>query len=239
MKKAFYCATLLLLAGSTGFAQSNVTVTPGANDKQSQLFAGDVSTYEPEDSYSLPWGRIMEDNILWKKRVWRDIDAHNDANKPMMGGNAAAGNLATILANGFFTGAYKAYSAQDDRFTTPLTKEQFIALLTPGSQGVNPAEITKYRIKEDWLFLASEKKMVVRIVGIAPVRVVTDAQGKATEQPLFWLYYPDTRNFLAQQKVIDNEHPFVLNWDQLFETRQFSSKIDKVTDTRVPPSEQK
>ncbi len=220
MKKAIFGAALLLLTGNALIAQNSVPVVV-ANARQQKLFAQEVSTYKPEDSYSLPWPRIMENDIAWKKRVWRDIDARKPENRSF-------DKLTAVLVDGFFKGAYKAYSAATDRFNTELTKEQFISLLTPGSQGFNPATITKFRIKEDWLYILSEDRLVVRMVGIAPVREVVGPDGKVTSQPVFWLYYPDTRNFLAQQKVVSKEKPYILNWDNLMEGRHFKGDIDKV-----------
>lgn len=218
MKNAIYGAALLLLTGIAASAQNSAPVVP-SSDRQQQLFNQDVSTYVSEDKYALPWERIEWKDIAWKKRVWRDIDVRKLENR-------AFDNLATVLVEGFLKGAYKAYSAADDRFTTELTKEQFIALLT--SRGFNPATVTKYRIKEDWLFLSNENRIVVRILGIAPIRESATSDGPVLPQPAFWLYYPDTRNFLAQQKVVSKENPYILNWDNLMEGRHFNSDIDKV-----------
>ncbi len=218
MKNAIYGAALLLLTGIAASAQNSAPVVP-ASDRQQQLFNQDVSAYVSEGAYALPWQQIQMSNIAWQKRMWRDIDARKLENR-------AFDKLATVLVEGFLKGAYKAYSAADDRFTTELTREQFIELLT--SRGFNPATVTKYRIKEDWLFLNKENELVVRIVGIAPVREVAGPDGTVTSQPAFWLYYPDTRNFLAEQKVVSKENPYVLNWDKLVEGRHFNSDIDKV-----------
>lgn len=219
----FSMAIAFLLPGGIAHAQQ----TAVQNDKAAQLLAQPPASYQSEDAYALPWNMIAESDILWKKRVWRDIDATAETNKLFNGSNDRS--LATILADGFFKGIYKAYGAADDRFTTTLTRQDFISLLAPGSQGFNPAQVTKYRIKEDWLFLAKEHKIVVRIIGIAPLHEVAGIDGKAMEQPAFWLYYPDIRNYLSQQKVAGNTQPQIQNWDQLFESRAFSSDIIKVS----------
>jgi len=225
-----------MLLGNPAIAQNNVTIVQGANDnKSSQLFSTDAAAYKSENTtYALPWERIMEDNVLWQKRVWRNIDTRDKENKLLGNNHDAARNsiLGNVLVDGFFKGAYKAYEAKDDRFTTELTREKFIALITPGSQaanaGFNPEQVTKFRVKEDWLFLEKENKIVVRIIGIAPLKEVKGVDGKITDEPVFWLFYPDIRNHLAQRKIVSKEHPDLLNWDQVFETRQFNGTIDKV-----------
>lgn len=218
MKNAIYGAALLLPTGNAASAQSSTPVVP-ASDWQQQLFNQDVSAYVSEGVYALPSQQIQMSNIAWQKRMWRDIDARKLENR-------AFDKLATVLVEGFLKGAYKAYSAADDRFTTELTREQFNELLT--SRGFNPATVNKYRIKEDWLFLKNENRLEVRIFGIAPIRESSTSDGPALPQPAFWLYYPDTRNFLAQQKVVSKETPYILNWDKLMEGRHFNSDIDKV-----------
>ena len=166
----------------------------------------------PQVAQPQPWHFISESDISKKIRAWRDIDSNDPQNKLL----AANSQLASILVNGFFSGAYKAYSAVDDRFTTQLSRQDIINLLTAGSGGFNPANVTKYRIKEDWIYISSTGSMEVRIVGLAPLITIKNVDGSAQDKPAFWVYYPDARNYLAQNKVISKEKPYILNWDQAF-----------------------
>ena len=73
--------------------------------------------------------------------------------------------------------------------------------------------------------------MVVRIIGIAPVKdVVGDDGVYRGSQAMFWLYYPDIRNLLAQYEVYNPQNDISRQtWDEYFESRQFSAKIIKVS----------
>jgi hypothetical protein len=73
--------------------------------------------------------------------------------------------------------------------------------------------------------------MVVRIVGLAPVKDIIGDDGiYRGSQPMFWLYYPDIRGLLAQYEVFNPQNDvFRYTWDEFFESRQFSSKITKVS----------
>lgn len=128
--------------------------------------------------------------------------------------------------------AYKAYSAADgDRFTKVLSIPDLSDLLAGdknGASGYAPVAVTSYEIKEDWLFLEKEHKLVVRIVGIAPCRTVAGSDGVLVQQPLFWLYYPDIRKSLATQKVHPGQGGTEVTWDEYFEMRRFSSTIKKI-----------
>lgn len=208
----------------------------------------------PHTSTPIPWQPIREADIMWKKRVWREIDTREKQNVGFRYAgdeNTGGGMFIEILIDAIKRGKIKAYSAfNDDRFTTVLTKEQLQEQITskPDTQVVidpidghevikiinhdfNPETITKYRIKEDWIFDRNQGQMVVRIVGLAPVKDVYGDDGiYRASQPMFWLYYPDIRGLLAQYEVYNpNNDVFRYTWDEFFESRQFSSKITKVS----------
>ena len=164
------------------------------------------------------WPRIDENNIQYKNRVWRDIDAL----APELSTCPYSERLGAILIEGALSGSIKAYSTENDRFTTELTHDELVALA--GKQKESQP-VFKYKIKEDWLFLKEEKVMVVRIVGIAPVMPVTQPDGTTKEQPLLWVYYPESRKLLAQHKVFKSTEK---TWDDLLESRDFKSKITQV-----------
>lgn len=76
------------------------------------------------------------------------------------------------------------------------------------------------------------KKIVVRIVAMAPVIEPVDG---GDSKPAFWVYYPDARAYLAQQRIArPGNGPE--NFDEVFEGRFFSSKIDKTSEAMAPPA---
>ncbi len=79
-----------------------------------------------------------------------------------------------------------------------------------------PQQIDRYKIVEDWIFDRKQNAMVVRIVAIAPM-----TQGK----PLFWVSYPEIRRYIARYEAYKGKNNASYNWDEYFESRQFSSKI--------------
>lgn len=164
----------------------------------------------------------------------------------------------SILLNGLRTGEITAFDATiDDRFTTPLTIEEIGKNLAgkcdtievpdfekdpTGSKGTmksklvcaefNPDDIQKFRIKEEWVFDKESSRLYSRILGIAPVKTVIDeSTGQVLgETPLFWLYYPDLRPTLAKYEVYNGKNFGArMSWEELFESRYFSSYIVKST----------
>ena len=201
----------------------------------------------------IPWQTIREADVLWKKRVWREIDTREKQNLAFRytGDEATGGGMfIEILIDAVKKGKVAAYSTYDDRFTSKLTKEQLMEQITPKSDTIevedpvtgqkyqkvvtrdfSPQTITKYRIKEEWIFDRNQGKMVVRILGIAPVRDIYDENNiYRASMPMFWLYYPKIRQTLSEYEVYNpNNEVYRATWDEFFESRQFSSRVTKVS----------
>ena len=163
-----------------------------------------------------------------------------------------------MLLNAIKTKEVTAFSAAggDDRFTTPMTFKEIAELVVgkpstkqipdwtndpDGSKGLlkdttigtefNPDEIERYWVKEDVVFDKESSRMTTRILGIAPIKTIRNEDGsfRATT-PLFWVYYPDLRPMLARYDVYNGRnYGAKMSWEELFETRMFSSRILKST----------
>ena len=87
----------------------------------------------------------------------------------------------------------------------------------------------RYRLKEVWFFDTKLSTMRVRILGIAPLKQVFDEQGNLRyEAPMFWVYYPDSREWLSRHPVFNelNDNG-AMSWEDWLEMRFFSSYITK------------
>jgi gliding motility associated protien GldN len=163
-----------------------------------------------------------------------------------------------ILLNAIRTGEVTAFDPNvDDRFTTPMPIEKIGELLSgkcdttqvidwakdpTGSKGYmkdtvvcqefNPDDIMKFRIKEEWVFDKESSRMYARILGIAPMKTYIDAATNTVlgESPMFWVYYPDLRPTLAKYEVYNSKNFGArMSWEELFESRFFSSYVVKST----------
>lgn len=202
------------------------------------------------NNYVTPWQPIREADVLWKKRVWREIDTRQKQNFAFRypGDDETGGGMyIEILMDAIKKGAVTAF--QDDRFTAPMTLEDVMALVVGKpdtivvdmpdgtsqiqiiNKSFNPDNITRYRLKEDWIFDKNLGRMVSRIIGIAPYidRLNEDGSFRASI-PMFWLYYPDIRNYNARFEVYNPENDvYRITWDDFFEKRYFASYILKST----------
>jgi gliding motility associated protien GldN len=91
----------------------------------------------------------------------------------------------------------------------------------------------KFRIKEEWVFDREASRMFVRILGIAPLKTIflPDGVTERGSAPMFWVYYPDLRPTLAKYEVYNSKNMGTgrMTWEELFESRMFSSYIVRST----------
>lgn len=212
---------------------------------------GDRST----EKIPLPYDPIREVDAVFKVRVWRDIDAREKLNLPFLySGQNDFGSerFISILMRGIRSGELTAFSGDDDRFTTPITPDSAMIAFGGGQdtvpvydadgnivkyqvreQMINPDSIYTFRLKEEWIFDKESGRLVVRILGIAPVipyRLSTGQILPGSERPVWWVYYPDARALLAKSEVYNPRNVAArMSWEDLFESRMFSSYIVKST----------
>jgi len=208
------------------------------------------------DRTPLPYEYLRWDDALFAEKVWRELDLREKINKPFSyeaendNGSQVFVNLLLKAVN---SGQVTAFSPNDDRFTTPMSLAE-IAQLTVGSADTvaktdinDPSKVieyvvtrasfdaksvTKIRIKEEWVFDRESSRMFVRILGIAPLKTIYLPNGKEMgTSVMFWVYYPDLRPLLAKYEVYNpkNMGQGRLTWEELFESRMFSSYIIKST----------
>ena len=254
-------AALMLFTAGTAFGQAGSATDQPISGSQKGVNKDWQPSRTNDGAYDkvshvtvpIPWQHIREDDILWKKRVWREIDTREKQNVAFRYAgdeNSGGGMFIEILIDALKTGKIKGYKTFDDRFTTQMSKEDImesvaghtdtITVVDPitnqetikiTQRDFDPTTIRKYRIKEDWIFDRNQGQMVVRIIGIAPVKDLYDENNVYRgPQAMFWFYYPDIRNLLAQYEVYNPQNDIArYTWDEFFESRQFSSKITKVS----------
>jgi gliding motility associated protien GldN len=213
-----------------------------------------------KDRTPLAYEHIREDDAVYRQRVWREIDVHQKMNLPFVyKANEDNGNqrFISILLNLIKSGEITAFDATvDDRFTTPMTFKQIAEAMIgkpktiqipdfaqdpDGSKGImkdttilaefNPDQVERYEIKEEWVFDKESSRMHVRILGIAPLKSIYEADGSLRAvTPVFWVYYPDMRPMLAKYEAYNGKNfGSRMSWEELFESRMFASRIIKST----------
>jgi gliding motility associated protien GldN len=213
-----------------------------------------------KDRTPLTYEHIREDDAVYRQRLWREIDVHEKMNLPFIykaDGDNGNQRFINILLNAIKSGEITAFDASiDDRFTTPITMKQItksligdvVNLPVPdwskdpdGSKGImkdstiipeyNPDIVERFWIKEDVIFDKESSRMYARILGIAPLKTIRNADGSFRDvSPIFWVYYPEMRPLLAKYEAYNGKNYGArLSWEELFESRMFASRIIKST----------
>ncbi|KAF0243277.1 MAG: gliding motility associated protein, partial [Chitinophagaceae bacterium] len=93
----------------------------------------------------------------------------------------------------------------------------------------SPDSVYTFRVKEQVIFDKEASRLFTRIIGIAPIAKQVVA-GKSLPRVLFWVNYPELRKTLSRFEVY-NPKNFAsrMTWEELFESRYFSSYIIKST----------
>lgn len=201
------------------------------------------------DRQVLAYSPLREADIFWEKRIWRIVDFREKMNQSFTYPDAP---FFPLLTDAAVQGQLQVYSAEDDKFTYPLSAQELEAILfttdtivifDPDTfieeikvvrNEINWEDVKRLRIKEQWYFDENTSTLQVRILGIAPLIDVKGEDGAFRyEKPLFWAYYPELRPVLARTKVFNPLNDGALtSWEDLFERRFFASHIFKQSNVR-------
>lgn len=208
-----------------------------------------------ESAAPVPEASLRQADVVFQKRVWREIDLREKMNQYMA---APQARLIDVLMDAIKAGELRAFDAtatkQDpngDSFKTPMTSEQTMRKLadsvlvtktdTNGEKMAskmvagefNPDSIVKFRIKEDWIFDKQRGEFKPHIIGIAPLVQPVAGGQRLDYQPAFWVYFPEARPILASREVFTkNNDALNLSYDQIFAKRLFSSYIVKISNDK-------
>jgi gliding motility associated protien GldN len=202
------------------------------------------------DRKPLEYEDLREDDAVFSHFIWREIDAREKMNQSFMypaQDDNGDQRFFSLLLSAIKNDSVIAFSADNDRFTKPLSVDQVMALVggvndtvdvvDPSTGAVekvitkkpkfSPDSVYTFRIKEQIIFDKEASRMFTRILGIAPIAKQVVA-GKSLPRVLFWCYYPDLRPSLTKFDVYNPKNIAArMTWEELFESRFFSSYIIK------------
>lgn len=252
MKKiTFIVASLVILAGVSTKISAQILDNPPQ----------DVIYYDNdlEDVTPIALPAVRKADIMWSKRIWREIDMRQKINQPFYYPVIPHNNwrnFITVIMDALKEGSITAYDiSPTDEFLVPLTYQEIVSrqidtthkTLTrpypPYDQydtviysEFDPSKVTRLRIKEDWYFDKKRSQMLVRILGICPVMIKTRNDQEYSE-PLFWIYFPEARPVLAKAEAFNRENDAARrSYDEVFMKRYFNSfiyKEENVYDRRI------
>lgn len=197
----------------------------------------------------VPYTHLREGDVMWQKRVWREIDLREKQNQPLyypLELNACRSSLIQALSKHILNEEIIAF--KDEQFMVPyslseirsrLVKMDSVAqidydiygnelppkmVLVADSTSIY-GRVLKYVLKEDWFFDRQKSTLDVRIVGIAAMEYNEE---RDYFRELFWVYFPACRSYFAASDVYNDKNDSERrSLDDVFWKRQFSSRIIK------------
>lgn len=247
MKKYFSLLIFISACAVSLTAQRPENILTEASEPgDSSIFMDDIVQRSTiKDQRVLPYEVLREADIPWQKRIWQVIDVREKINLQFV---YPKNPLFKILNDAATQGLIAAFADEDFKKILPpidvesmmvsfdtvavVDPETYETTYKPVRNEISAESIKFFRIKEIWYFDRETSRMRVRILGIAPVRERIIA-GKAEEQPMYWLYYPQIREILAKEQAYNDFNDAApLSWDDVFEMRRFSSYIFKETNVQ-------
>jgi len=209
--------------------------------------------YVPEHARTrkvIAYTPLREADVMWTKRVWRNIDLKEKINHPLyypLEEKSTYKSLFQVIQDGITEGTITAYDVIDDEFKSPMTIDQVNAkLASTDTQYVENFEtgeleqtvitnetksvhMRQYRLKEDWFFDRQKSVQDTRIIGMMPIKAKEDESGNEVGlESLFWIYYPQARYVFANQGVFNRQNDAERRtYEDVFWKRMFNSYIIK------------
>lgn len=240
---------LLMFAATTVVAQTEgEIIMTESSEPMDEVFVDDIVPKRLiVENRVLPYEHIREADISWQTKIWRVLDTRQKTNIRFMNPQRPFLN---ILIDAARAGRIDLFDG--DEFTRALSEKEFNNIILRVDTSVvfdpdtykeevvitesplNYEDVKRFRIKETWYFDKETSTMKCRILGIAPIKDVYDDNTGTFkyELPLFWVYYPQIREVIAEEQVFNDKNIAApMTWFDLFEARFFASYIYKESNT--------
>jgi gliding motility associated protien GldN len=204
---------------------------------------------------------VREDDILWTKRYLTKVNLKERPNLPLyfpttpvsMGRGKYRTSLAHLLIEKVKVGEITAYDeTPEDYFTVIKTPEEIKNELSRVDSmenedfftgeyvmeydtiNITAADARSFYILEDKFFDKKRSVLESRIIGLALIANKENAEtGDMEPEVLFWVWYPEVRQVLANNFLIVDNQKYVgtkhMTYDEFLTKRLYTSTIIKET----------
>jgi gliding motility associated protien GldN len=249
-------SAIMLFVGSEVFAQ---VVEDTQEDTIYNSFYQPENVNKARKPFVYPY--VRDADVVWRQRVWRLIDFREKMNQsfyfPRPGDENEVGlqgraNLFSVIDKALRNGDIVCY--EDDEFKKELNYVEFyktmgttqtITNYVTDADGydievdstiyaeMNPEDVKRLRLKEDWYVDKQRSVRDVRIIGFAFEYDRPNPTGEGTSViPLGWIRYndPAVRNLLANAEMYNPRNDaHQITYDDAFVKRLFTSYITRTS----------
>lgn len=221
--------------------------------QQQQQKASSASTMSTRAKISFPTAQTMDEDVVWRRDLYRELDLAEDANGGLYYPTQPQGsqmNLFTYMFKLMMSGQLKAYEYKldgNEHFTDSarIKPMQFLKdydiYYEKGANGrvridnadIPSARVKKYYIKETSFYDQKSSTFHTQVLAICPIleKEDDDDWGDATvlSYPLFWVKYDELAPFLSKQTVMTSNlnNAATMSMDDFFTKGMYKGKIYK------------
>lgn len=244
MKKIFL---IILAACLTGMANAQ----PAARRKQQQQTTSNAQNITTRAQISFPVAATMDEDVVWRRDIYRIIDLYEDANAGLYYPVEAVGsqmNLFTYMFKLMMRQRINAYEYRLDgnEVFNDASKIKPLAFLDnyhiyyeKKGNGINidnsdipSKEVKSYYIKESAYYDQRSATFHTKVIALCPIMSREDDFGDAPQTyPLFWVKYDDIAPYLSKQIIMtsDLNNAATMTLDDYFTKNMYRGKIYKTT----------
>ena len=247
MMRKILIVILALLAVQGVSAQSAKRRAEQAAEQERKSNKNQLST---RAQISFPTQAEMQEDVVWRRDVYREIDLTQDANAGLYYPVEPQGsqmNLFTYMFKLMLRGQIKAYdydvNSGDALFDESLRVKPLEFLkkyeiyyertdrgIHIDDSDIPSREVKAYLIKESSYYDQNTATFHTKVLALCPVMVRDDDFGDGgTKYPLFWVKYDDIAPFLARQTIMTSNlnNAATMSVDDYFTMNRYKGKIYK------------
>lgn len=247
--KRFLFITIISCLGAL-----SVSAQPQARRQQQTAQKSNRNNMTVRAQISFPTEQAMDEDVVWRRDVYREIDLDNEANAALYYPTEPLGtqmNLFTLMFKlimaGPTHGGIAAYSYDvntgnerfEDAFRIKPLKflDDYHIFYERTDRGVHiddsdipSAEVKAYYVKESSYYDQNTASFHTKVTALCPVMFREDDFGDGvTKYPLFWVRYSDLAPFLSKQTIMtsDLNNAATMSIDDYFTMNVYKGKIYK------------
>lgn len=246
MKKILFLFLLLGMVQGI-WAQPEARRQAAAQKKAAQQ-NGDTPTLRAQISF--PTALPMDEDVVWRRDIYRELDLNNEANAALYYPVEPKGNqmnLFTTIFRLMMTGKITVFQyrmdgnesfAAADRVDPKSFLDNYHIYYEKQPNGrikldnsdIPSREVKSYYIKESSFFDQRSATFHTKVLALCPIMTREDDFGDGgTRYPLFWVKYDDLAPYLTRQQVMTSNlnNAVVMSIDDYFARNQYKGKIYK------------
>lgn len=222
---------------------------PVRRQAQQQAQASNKDNISTRARISFPTQNKMNEDVVWRRDVYRELDLKQDANAGLYYPVEPIGsqmNLFTYIFKLMMTGNIRAYeyrldgneSFEDSARVKPMDflknyniyHERVNGRVRIDNSDIPSREVTAYYIKESSYYDQNTATFHTKVIALCPIMRRQDDFGEgATPYPLFWVKYDDLAPFLAKQTIMTSNlnNAATMSVADFFTRNQYKGKIYK------------